>query len=44
MIPSHIPTASDYTDIVNWMLALDVDQAYAPWLTSTGNLSANVEV
>ena len=26
------------------MLALDIDQAYAPWLTSTGNLSANIEV
>ena len=26
------------------MFALDVDQAYAPWLTSTGNLSANIEV
>ena len=25
------------------MLALDIDQAYAPWLTDTGNLSANVE-
>ncbi len=26
------------------MAAIDVDQAYAPWLTSTGNLSANFEV
>jgi hypothetical protein len=25
------------------MLAIDLDQAYAPWLTSTGNLTANVE-
>jgi hypothetical protein len=33
-----------YTDMASWMLALDLDQAYAPWLTSTGNLSANVEV
>ncbi len=33
-----------YTDLVRWMVALDIDQAYAPWLTSTGNLSANVEV
>jgi hypothetical protein len=30
--------------MVSWMLALDVDQAYAPWLTDTGNLSANLEV
>jgi len=33
-----------YSDVVKWMAALDVDQAYAPWLTSTGNLSANFEV
>ncbi|MGA2411051.1 MAG: hypothetical protein ABSG46_11770, partial [Candidatus Binataceae bacterium] len=33
-----------YSDVVKWMTALDLDQAYAPWLTSTGNLSANVEV
>ena len=26
------------------MAAVDLDQAYAPWLTSTGNLSANLEV
>jgi hypothetical protein len=26
------------------MFAIDIDQAYAPWLTSTGNLSANFEV
>jgi hypothetical protein len=32
-----------WSDVVKYMLALDVDQAYAPWLTSTGNLSANVE-
>ena len=33
-----------YSDVVKWMAAIDVDQAYAPWLTSTGNLSANFEV
>ena len=38
------PNGVRYSDNVNWMLALDVDQAYAPWLTDTGNLSANVEV
>ena len=38
------PNLLKYTDMASWMLALDVDQAYAPWLTSTGNLSANVEL
>jgi hypothetical protein len=38
------PSGVRYSDSVNWMLALDLDQAYAPWLTSTGNLSANIEV
>jgi len=38
------PDGVRYDDSVNWMLALDVDQAYAPWLTDTGNLSANIEV
>ena len=38
------PNGVRYSDNVNWMLALDLDQAYAPWLTDTGNLSANVEV
>jgi hypothetical protein len=33
-----------WTDVVKYMLALDLDQAYAPWLTSTGNLSANLEM
>ena len=33
-----------YSDVVNWMAALDIDQAYAPWLTSTGNLTAFFEV
>jgi len=37
-------SAHSYSDVVKWMLALDIDQAYAPWLTSTGNLSANLEV
>jgi Protein of unknown function (DUF1302) len=38
------PAGVRYDDSVNWMLAVDVDQAYAPWLTKTGNLSANIEV
>jgi hypothetical protein len=33
-----------YSDVVNYMLALDIDQAYAPWLTATGNLTANLEM
>jgi hypothetical protein len=33
-----------YSDVIKWMAAIDVDQAYAPWLTSTGNLTANFEV
>jgi hypothetical protein len=33
-----------WSDVVKYMLALDIDQAYAPWLTSTGNLSANLEL
>ena len=37
-------TAQGWSDVVKWMVAIDLDQAYAPWLTSTGNLSANVEV
>jgi hypothetical protein len=38
------PQGTRFTDMLNWMVAADVDQAYAPWLTSTGNLSANIEV
>jgi hypothetical protein len=37
------PSGVRFTDSLNYMIALDVDQAYAPWLTATGNLSANVE-
>jgi hypothetical protein len=37
-------SAHSYSDVIKWMLALDIDQAYAPWLTDTGNLSANLEV
>jgi hypothetical protein len=32
-----------YSDVVKVMGALDIDQAYAPWLTSTGNLTAFFE-
>jgi len=37
-------TGQGWSDVVKYMLAIDLDQAYAPWLTSTGNLSANLEV
>ena len=46
-VESNKPTDLEgqrYTDQVKWMGAIDLDQAYAPWLTQTGNLSANVEV
>ncbi|HLW71745.1 MAG TPA: hypothetical protein VKS22_14115 [Candidatus Binataceae bacterium] len=33
-----------YSDVVKEMVALDIDQAYAPWLTKTGNLTAFFEV
>jgi hypothetical protein len=32
-----------YSDTVDMMYALDVDSAYAPWLTTTGNLTVNFE-
>jgi hypothetical protein len=38
------PAGQKFSDTVDMMLAIDLDQAYAPWLTKTGNLSANVEV
>jgi hypothetical protein len=37
-------SAVRFSDTVDMMFAVDVDQAYAPWLTSTGNLTANLEV
>ncbi len=42
--PIAHPNGVRYTDMLSWMGALDIDQAYAPWLTKTGNLSANLEV
>jgi Protein of unknown function (DUF1302) len=32
------------SDTLLWLFALDLDQAYTPWLTATGNLTANFEV
>jgi hypothetical protein len=37
-------SAIRYSDQMKWMVALDIDQAYAPWLTSTGNLTAFFEL
>jgi len=37
-------TTRQFSDQVNWMAAIDLTNAYAPWLTSTGDLTANVEV
>src|SRR5216683_5569522 len=37
-------TTRRFSDVVNWMAALDLTNAYAPWVSSTGDLSANLEV
>ncbi|HJU09544.1 MAG TPA: hypothetical protein VJ728_01640, partial [Candidatus Binataceae bacterium] len=37
-------TGQRWSDVVKYMLALDIDQAYAPWLTTTGNLTINLEM
>jgi hypothetical protein len=37
-------TTRAFSDRVNWMVAVDLTNAYAPWLTSTGDLTANFEV
>jgi hypothetical protein len=37
-------TTRRFYDVVNWMAAVDLTNAYAPWLTSTGDLTANFEV
>jgi hypothetical protein len=38
------PSAVTRSDDVLWLVALDLDQAYTPWLTATGNLTANYEL
>jgi len=35
--------AIKFSDTLTYMIALDLSQAYAPWLTQTGTLSANLE-
>jgi hypothetical protein len=37
-------TTRAFSDRVLWMAAVDLTNAYAPWLTSTGDLTANLEV
>jgi hypothetical protein len=37
-------SAVRFSDTLDMMYAIDLDQAYAPWLTKTGNLTANIEV
>jgi hypothetical protein len=32
------------SDTIKWLFALDLDSAYTPWLTSTGNLTVNYEL
>lgn len=36
-------TAVQNSSTINTLLALDLEQAYVPWLTQTGTLSANLE-
>src|ERR1700730_10280515 len=40
----YVLTTRRFSDVVNWMAALDVTNAYAPWLSTTGDLSANLEI
>jgi hypothetical protein len=43
MRPTKLSTRR-FSDQVNWMVGLDLTNAYAPWLTSTGDLTANFEI
>jgi len=38
------PDGTTNSDTVTWLMALDLDSAYTPWLTTTGNLTANFEL
>ncbi|HKD67341.1 MAG TPA: DUF1302 family protein [Candidatus Binataceae bacterium] len=38
------PSAVTRSDTIQWLFALDLDSAYTPWLTTTGNLTANYEL
>jgi hypothetical protein len=37
------PSGVTRSDDVTWLIALDLDSAYTPWLTTTGNLTVNLE-
>jgi len=37
------PDGVTRSDTLLWLFALDLDSAYTPWLTTTGNLTANFE-
>ena len=38
------PSGITRSDTLLWLVALDLDSAYTPWLTTTGNLTANYEL
>jgi len=38
------PDGLTYSDVMLWIAGLDLDSAYVPWLTSTGNLTVNAEI
>jgi len=38
-----VPTGVTYSSTINSMVALDLDQAYVPWLSETGALTVNLE-
>ncbi len=40
----YVLTTRRFSDVVNWLAALDVTSAYAPWLSSTGQLDASFEI
>ncbi len=42
-IRNFSPSGVTRSDDVTWLIALDLDSAYTPWLTTTGNLTANFE-
>ena len=38
------PSGVAFSDTVTWLAALDLDSAYTPWLTTTGNLNVSYEL
>ena len=42
-VANFSPSGVTRSDTVTWLMALDLDSAYTPWLTTTGNLTANFE-